>query len=141
MQKISRIVYFVVSWLFVTGVAVQVFLAGMVVVARQWSWDNHIGFGHLLGLPILVMLISAYLGRLPGRMKRLNWLLFAVYILQADVIIFMRDSTPLISAFHPVLALVDIVLGFSLARQAWPLVQQSEEEFVVGSMPEPTTTD
>ena len=117
-MRLSRTIYAVAAWLFVAGVATQVFFAGMAAVARQWSWENHTGFGHLLAAPLLVMLVTVYLGRLPGRMKRLTWLLFGVYILQADVLIFMRASAPMLSALHPVLALLDFALGFALARQA-----------------------
>lgn len=117
-MRLSRTLYTAAAWLFVAGVATQVFFAGMAAVARQWSWENHTGFGHLLAAPLLVMLVTVYLGRLPGRMKRLTWLLFAVYVLQADVLIFMRASAPMLSALHPVLALLDFALGFALARQA-----------------------
>lgn len=117
-MRLSRTIYTVSAWLFVAGVAIQVFFAGMAAVARQWSWENHAGFGHLLAAPLLVMLVTAHLGRLPGRMKRLTWLLFAVYVLQADVLIFMRASAPVLAALHPVLALLDFALGFALARQA-----------------------
>ena len=124
MIKIARYVYLVFAWLFLAGVVVQVFLAGMVAVARQMSWNNHIGFGHMLAGPLIFMLVSMYLGRLPGSMKRLTWLLFATYAVQADVIIFLDVQAPVISAFHPVLALVDFALGLTLARRAWPLANQ-----------------
>ena len=58
-------------------------------------------------------------------MKRLTWILFGVYILQADVLIFLRVQAPLASALHPVLALIDFALGLALARQAWALTRQS----------------
>jgi hypothetical protein len=74
------------------------------------------------------MLVSAYLGRLPGKEKRLTWLLFAVYIIQADVVIFLRQDAPLVSALHPVLALVDFALALTLARQAWSLARQAVED-------------
>lgn len=118
MIKGSRFVYLVAAWLFVTGVLVQVFLAGMVVVALQMGWENHAGLGHMLGLPLLLMLLTVYLGRFPRSMKGMTWLLFLVYVVQADVIIFMRDSLPIVSAFHPVLALVDFALGLKLATAA-----------------------
>lgn len=121
MRNVPRTIYRIAAWLFVAGVLAQVFLAGMVVVAAQWGWDRHIGLGHALGLPLLVMLVSAYAGRLPRAMKWRTWLLFLVYFVQADVIIFLRGSAPLISAFHPVLALVDFALGLALARQAGSL--------------------
>lgn len=140
-KNIFRIVYLIFAWLFVIGVLTQVFLAGMVVVAGQMGWDGHAGLGHTLGGPILLMLLSAYLGRLSTRMKWLTWLLFAVYVLQADVIIFMRGSAPLIAAFHPVLALVDFALGFTLARQAWALARQPEGMAEKLSVREPSAAD
>ena len=99
----------------------------MVVVAFQMGWSNHRDLGHTLALPILVMLVSAYLGHLPRKMKWLTWLLFAVYVIQADVLIFLRGSLPVASAFHPVLALVDVLLAAILVQQAWTLVQSTRQ--------------
>ncbi|MFN2137813.1 MAG: DUF6220 domain-containing protein [Candidatus Promineifilaceae bacterium] len=134
MITLSRTFYRLAAWLFVAGVAVQVFLAGMVVVAAQWGWDRHIGLGHALGLPLLVMLVTAYTGHLPRTMKWQTWALFLVYILQADVIIFLRGSAPVISAFHPVLALIDFALGIMLALRAASLspVSTSAESLAPG---------
>jgi hypothetical protein len=126
MEKASRYIYLVAAWLFVSGVIVQVFLAGMVVVALQIGWNYHGELGHWLAGPLVLMLVCQYPGRLPRRMKQLTWLLFGVYVLQADVIIFLRFQAPVVSALHPVLALVDFVLGLSLARRAWPLTSQGQ---------------
>lgn len=125
MLKISRYVYWFTTWLFLVGVVTQVFLAGMVVVAVQLGWSYHIGLGHTLAGPLLILLITQYLGHIPGSMKRLTWLLFAVYVLQADVLIFLRIQAPVLSAFHPVMALVDFALGLALARRAWTIVKQA----------------
>ncbi len=139
-MKISRLVYTVSAWVFVLAVLVQVFFAGMAVVAVRWPWTNHVNLGHILAVPLLIMLITMYVGKLPGRMKRLTWLLFAAYVLQADVLIYLRASAPVLSAFHPVLALVDFALGLMLARQATalirvgqtPVVQPWQPDHVVG---------
>lgn len=128
MTKISQIIYLAASSLFLIGVTLQVFLAGMVVVALQMGWADHRDLGHTLALPLVVMLVTAYLGRLPRSMKWLTWLIFGVYVIQADVIIFMRASMPFVSAFHPVLALVDFVLATFLVYQAWILVREAREE-------------
>lgn len=125
-MRIARSIYWVFAWLFVAGVTTQVFFAGMAVVAARMSWANHVGLGHFLALPLLIMLVTMYVGKLPGRMKRLTWLLFAVYILQADVLIFMRASVPVLSALHPVLALVDFAVGLTLARQATVIMRSGE---------------
>jgi len=128
MAGISRIIYLVACSLFLIGVALQVFLAGMVVVALQMGWSNHRDLGHTLAFPLLVMLITAYLAKLPRGMKWLTWLLFVVYVIRADVLIFMRTSLPVVSAFHPVLALADCVLAVILAYQAWGLVREGQQE-------------
>jgi hypothetical protein len=128
MTKVSQIVDLVASALFLTDVSIQVFLARMVVVALQMGWSNHRDLGHALALPLLVMLITAYLGRLSRSVKWLTWLLFAVYVIQADVIIFMRASFPTVSAFHPVLALVDFAVAIFLVYQAWILVRKTQGE-------------
>jgi hypothetical protein len=124
MFKISRIIYLVSAWLFLVGVTVLVFLAGMVVVALRMSWEYHITLGFFLGALLLVMLVSQYPGRFPRQMKRLTWVLFGVYVFQAFVTVYLRTQAPLVSAFHPVLALVDFTLGLYLARAAWSLVRQ-----------------
>lgn len=128
MKRAARYIYWFAALLFLAGVLLQVFLAGMVVVSYQMGWDNHVGLGHMLAGPLLVMLLTQYVGRLPGQMKWMTWLLVVVYVLQADVIIFMRTTVPVIAALHPVLALVDFALGLALARRAWPLLSEVSEK-------------
>ena len=41
MLKVSRFVYWITAWLFVAGVLLRVFLAGMVVVAARMGWENN----------------------------------------------------------------------------------------------------
>lgn len=135
MEKIFRYLYLFAACLFLAGVAVQVFLAGMVVVALRMGWNNHISLGHMLAAPLLVMLISQYPGRLPRPVKGLTWLLFGVYVLQADVLIFLRFQAPVVAAFHPVLALVDVTLGSVLAWRAWRLVRRAPAR--AGAQPAP----
>jgi uncharacterized membrane protein len=102
----------------------------MVVVALEMGWGIHRDLGHTLGLPLLVMLVTVYLGRFPRKMKWANWLLMVVYFIQSDVIIFMRDSMPVLSAFHPVLALVDFVLATYLVYQAWIVIRDARQESI-----------
>ncbi len=117
MSNPSGKLYRIFNWLFVIGVVTQVFLAGMVVVARQMDWDLHTAIGHLSGLPLILMVITMYTGKAAREVKRTTWILFVVYLLQADLLIFMRETLPLASAFHPVLALIDFWLAVKLLRQ------------------------
>ncbi|MGB3716846.1 MAG: DUF6220 domain-containing protein [Candidatus Promineifilaceae bacterium] len=141
MTKASRIAYLIASWFFLAGVTAQVFLAGMVVVAGQIGWANHRDLGHGLALPLLVMLVTAYLGRMTRSLKGMTWLLFVVYVLQADVIISLRGSAPIVSAFHPVLALVDFALALTLAKRAWTLARQTDEAAAIQPVLEPASAD
>ncbi|MDX1435534.1 MAG: DUF6220 domain-containing protein [Anaerolineales bacterium] len=127
LTTLGKYLYLAFSWLFVAGVVYQVYLTGLAVVAQKRGWGPHVETGHALGIPILLMILSMYLGRLPRDVKIFTWLLLFVYILQADVLIFMRRSFPYLAAVHPVLALVDFGLGSWLAVQAWREVRRSRE--------------
>ncbi len=121
MRKAGATAYRILTWLFLAGVLAQVFLAGLVVVAGTSSWESHIGLGHGLGLPLILMVATMYLGGLPRTTKRLTLLLLFIYILhQADVVIFLRDSAPYLAALHPVMALLDFAIGWRLARRTYP---------------------
>jgi hypothetical protein len=125
MSKIGRIVYAVVVSLFLVGLLAQVYLVGLSILGGRPSWDAHIGLGHGLGLLGLLMVAFAYLGRLPRPLKPLTWLSFGVYILLADVVIFVRSSAPLVAALHPVLALILFGLMGTLVTRAWGVVRES----------------
>jgi hypothetical protein len=111
--------YKVFNWVFVVGVVAQVLLAGLVVVAGQMDWAAHRDTGHIIGIPLILMAVLMYVGKAGRQVKRTTWILLVVYILQADVLIFMRQSVPFAAAFHPVLALIDFWLGVKLLRMPW----------------------
>jgi len=118
-NRISRItlwIYAISAGLFLAGVVVQVFLAGLVVVARRAGWAYHASLGHILGLFLILMLVTMVPAKLPVRSRWQTVLLFGVYFLQADVLIFMRASAPYAAALHPVLALFDFLLAQQLVR-------------------------
>ena len=123
-SRISRYAYATVAWLFALGILTQVFLIGLSLLGGQPSWQAHIGLGHSLSILALLMVILAYTGRLPRPMKPFTWLNFAIYILLADVVIFMRQSVPLVAAFHPVLAVLLFAVNGFLAVRAWQLVRE-----------------
>lgn len=118
MRRWTLNVYLISALVFLSVVVVQVFLAGMVVVAALTDWSAHKALGHYLGLPAMIMLIMAHVGRFPGKTKLWTWVLFALFILQAEILIFLRASVPVLSALHPVLALVEFALGVVLISQA-----------------------
>ncbi len=133
--KVSRYLYAVTAWLFVIGILTQVFLIGLSLLGGRPSWDVHIGLGHSLSVLALLMVILAYVGQLPQPMKPYTWLNFVIYLLLADVVIFMRNSAPVVAAFHPVLAVLLFGVAGFLAVRAWRLVREARTNTVPEVVP------
>lgn len=117
MSKKTNLFFRICTWLFIAGVVTQVTLAGLTVVAAQLDWSIHKELGHIVGLPLYLMLITMYVGKANTAVKRTTWFLFLAFVLQTSVTIFMRFSpAPVVylSALHPVLALVDFWLAIKL---------------------------
>jgi hypothetical protein len=134
--RFSCYAYAAVAWLFVAGILTQVFLIGLTFLGGRSNLQTHAGLGHGLAIAPLLMIVFAYTGRLPRPTKLFTWLALAIYVLLADVVIFMRGSVPIIAALHPVLAVILFgVTGF-LAVRAWRLVREVRTALLVKS---PTT--
>lgn len=119
-----NLAYRICAWLFVAGVVAQVTLAGLTVVAAQIDWSIHREFGHIIGLPLYLMVVAMYVGKASSEIKRTTWILLLVFILQTGVTIFLRFSAaPVVylSALHPVLALIDFWLAMRLLRLTKPV--------------------
>lgn len=130
-NKYALFVYLVASSLFSIGILAQVFLVGLSLLGGRPSWDTHRGLGHGLGFLALLMIIFAYMGRLPRPMKRLTWLNFGLYFVLADIVIFQRDSAPVIAALHPVLAVMLFPVAGSLTVLIWRAVRAIQTEVPV----------
>jgi Family of unknown function (DUF6220) len=123
MVKWTRILYLIVAWLFPVAILIQVFLVGLSLFTGQADFSTHRDVGHTLAVLPLLLVILAYLGRLPRSEKLLIWLLFGVYLVQAEVFAAIRDAVPLLAAFHPVLALVLFALALIIARRSRTVVR------------------
>ena len=123
MGKWIRMLYLIDAWLFPVAILVQVFFVGLSLFTGQAFWSIHITFGHSLGLLPILLVILAYLGRLPSPEKRLAWLVLGVYLIQAEVFAAIRADVPLLAAFHPVLALVLFALALIIARRSPTVVR------------------
>ena len=111
MTDSARTLFRILAWATMLAIVAQVFLAGMVVVARQMDWGGHEALGHSMGFLMIAMIFVVYLGKASRRLKMLTWALFVVWFIQSYVlIIFVRERLPILAAFHPVLALVDFLL-------------------------------
>lgn len=123
---LSRYAYALTAWLFAAGILIQVFLIGLTFLGGQPSLQTHTGLGHGLAVAPLVMIVAAYIGRLPHLMKLFTWIALVVYILLADVVIFMRGSAPIIAALHPVLAVILFGTVGSLAIRISRLIREAQ---------------
>ncbi len=135
--RLSRCAYTAVTWLFIAGILTQVFLIGLSLLGGRPSWQTHIGLGHGLAIAPLFMVVLAYAGRLPRPMKPFTWLVLVIYVLLADVVIFLRGSVPIIAALHPVLAVLLFGVAGYLAIRAWRLMR---EPAVPSALSHPTAT-
>jgi hypothetical protein len=134
----SRNMYTIAAGLLVAGILTQVFLVGLSLLGGQPGWPTHIRLGHSLGIAPLLMIVLAHTGRLPRPMKRSTWLSFAIYILLADVVIFMREVAPVVAALHPVLAVLLFGVAAPLPIRAWRLVRPTQVSLTPDVSPEAT---
>lgn len=122
-ERLSRYAYAVTAWLFVAGILTQVYLIGLTYLGGRPTLQSHVGLGHGLAVAPLLMVVLAYTGRLRHPMKPCTWFALIVYVLLADVVIFLRGSAPIIAALHPVLAVLLFgAVGF-LALRARQIVR------------------
>ena len=125
MLNVSRIIYRASAWLFFVGVVVQVFLAGLALLAPGVSsWSNHQGFGYLVGYVLLPLIVFAFVGHLPRAIKIQMGVLFLLYIVQLTLI-YLRSSVPIVAALHPVNAMLLFWFSLKHARQAGSIASSS----------------
>ena len=119
----ARYVYLGLVWLYVAGILVQVFLAGMGLFGIPRDFAPHVGLGWLLHLVPILLLIAAAVARVGSRLIWWNVALLVVQFVQ-PIFALARDDTPVVAAFHPVLALVIFWLAVTIGLKAWRLVRE-----------------
>src|SRR5262249_58820960 len=82
-MRLARQAHLVVSFLFVAGVAVQVFLAGLGVFDSPSMFQTHAAWGYLLELLPLILLALAVVGRLGRRQILSAAALLGMFFLQS----------------------------------------------------------
>lgn len=126
-RSMARTAHLVLAWLFVAGVAVQIFLAGMGVFAGSLNFATHRDFGYLLELFPVLLLVTAAVGRLGRRQVILPVVIFGLFVLQS-ILVLQRDSFPAIAALHPVNGFLIALLAVGVAREAWQRWRSGEPE-------------
>jgi len=125
-RRIARPIHVVVAWLYVIGLLVQVFLAGMGVFDGPSAFVTHRDTGYALTVLPVVLLVTALVGRF-GRWQALAAAVMFVQFILQSVLVFQRDSVPAIAALHPVNGFLIVLISVWLARDAWRVFQADRE--------------
>ncbi len=104
----------VIARILLGGVTLQIFFAGLGVFGVS-SFLPHMILGPLVILGSLALPLVAWRGRLGAALLRRSWLVFGLMILQG-LLIDAGRIIPLVAAFHPVNAMLLVLLVASMAR-------------------------
>lgn len=122
--RISHLLYIGLACAFAIVVLVQVFLIGLALFdGNPGNFHIHLLLGHWSGVAPALMVLLAYTGRLPRELKNLTWLNLVLYILLADVLVFLRGPAPFVAALHPVVAVALFSLSGYLGLRVRQLVR------------------
>jgi hypothetical protein len=117
MTAIARWAHLVTAWLFVAGVLLQGYLAGVALRQLGGTGDfaTHVGIGYtLMGLLALAVPVFAIVGRFPRAQVGWSGLVLLLYIVQT-ILPVLRSSSPAIAAIHPANAMIMLVVGVVVA--------------------------
>ena len=125
MTRAARYAYLVLAWVFVAGLAIQVFFAGLGIFAGASNFETHVNFGYLLHLSPILVLAAAALSR-AGR-RHWQWalaLVAAVFVI--PFFVYLRSATPELAALHPVAAVVASWVALRVALNSLVAVRRPE---------------
>jgi|SRR5690625_391930 len=114
-------IFTVLAIVFAACVAVQVFLAGMAIFMDSLNWSRHATFvRYFTFLPIL-MLIFSFIGRLPRDMYGVSLAMFIMIVAQY-ITAMLSANFPMVSALHPVIALMLFGAATTTIKRVLPIV-------------------
>lgn len=117
MTRGARIAYAVLSWLFLVGMVAQVFFIGVGIfadpaLAAQYR-QLHVGFGWILHLVPLLVLLAATLSRAGA--SHWQWALALAVVAFIFPILATFRTAPFVAALHPVGAVIAFALAMVVA--------------------------
>jgi len=127
MVRGARYAFVALAWAFVAGVILQVFFIGLGLFAGRENLELHAGFGWLLHLFPILILLAAALAR-AGRTRILQATALAVTVFIVPILATLRSDSPVAAAFHPVGALLAFWLAIVVARSSTELLGANDAE-------------
>lgn len=126
-MRIARQAFMGLSFLFVLGVVIQVFLAGLGIFGDELTFeegddlDPHREFGFIVLhiIPIL-MFLAAIIGKMKWTFIGLTVLLFAMVFFQ---VAWVELDSDVLQAVHPTMAIFMFALAHFLAQRSSRLVK------------------
>jgi hypothetical protein len=115
-QTLARTVFHWTSRVYAGAIFVQVFLAGMALMGAGLSIQFHREFANIFLLLGGIQLIALLLARFPRQIVLLTLGLAGLMVLQGALIL-LRPVSPVLTALHPVNALVILVTALVLIRR------------------------
>lgn len=117
MVRAGRYAYVAVIWVFVAFLVTQIFFAGLGLFGNPPDMSLHIGFGwlvHILDLLLLIVVLVAQVGR------PTIWWVLALFVTSAiqPLLPALRDSAPLLAALHPLNAVLLTLIAAKLALES-----------------------
>ena len=100
-QRIAGTIHLAAAWLFVIGLLVQVFLAGMGLFDDAGAFATHGVFGHLLEIFPVILAVTAYVAGY-GRWRALAGVGLLALLFVQTILVLQRGSSDILAALHPV---------------------------------------
>ncbi|QQZ08628.1 DUF6220 domain-containing protein [Heyndrickxia vini] len=118
-NQIGRMIFLILSILFIMCLLTQVFFAGLAIFINPSNWANHTNFIHFFEWLPLLMLITSFVGKLPVGMRWQSAGLFVLIFLMyftahSNTIVPIKYS----AAAHPVIAMVLFILSVNVTQRA-----------------------
>jgi hypothetical protein len=104
----SRVAAMGLARLFLIGIVVQFFLAGLALFEDVDYWEDHKSLGETLGIIPILLIIAAIVGRLPSRLIGMSIVLLGLWVVQY---VLPDIDNGYIAALHPLNAL--LLMGLS----------------------------
>ncbi|HZG15977.1 MAG TPA: DUF6220 domain-containing protein [Candidatus Bathyarchaeia archaeon] len=102
---LARRLYLVLAWGFLAFITIQVFLAGLGLFVSWEYWEMHRNWATYFAFVPIVMLVLAFLGKMPVSLRWISFGLYLMIVAQFLTVVF-KSTLGALSSLHPVIALL-----------------------------------